>query len=185
MPHKNKTKRILFALIQPSIAMILAFTVVNIISMQMTATVESIQEKRTAYAILERRAETIEAIKDDFATISPNAIAEMESVFPPTDNIIGFIVWVEGLAPENNKPTLNFGSPRPFISSEALDVSAINYNMSFSGNASTLLGYIETFETAPYLTATRSVTINASGANGWETNATMNIQGDFYAKTIE
>src|SRR3989344_771262 len=181
---------ILLQLIRPALAVTLALIAVNFISGQMVITSKLIQEKRTAYATLERRIEAVEIIKKEFARVPQNTLERMQAVFPPSDNIIGFIVAIESLASRSfvgQNPS--FGTPTQFAKkgegTSAADISSIAFNLSLTGNAANIVKYLAGLEKMPFLTSISDIQITSGGVNGWESSASEIGRGMFYAKTIK
>lgn len=186
---KERYKLILIASIRPALIVIIAIAVVAFISGRIVAITDMMIERRTAYAVLERRAETINKIREDFDSVGLDAIDKMEATFPPSDNIIEFILAMEALAESAGvQQTLTFATPTPFMvkgeGENAADISSINFSASLNGGADTLLEYLEGIENFPYLTRVLELQITSAGGD-WESGASVSVRGVFYTKTIE
>src|SRR5690349_18709550 len=115
MKIDRQIRSILIELIRPTIAVIFAVFAVALTSSGINSTVQDIKQKRTIYATLERRVETVGQLQKDLDSVgATDAISKMQDAFPPSDNIIGFVTATESLASKTSvNQTLNFGTPAP------------------------------------------------------------------------
>ncbi len=190
MKIDRQTKLILLQLIRPVIAVVLAAIAVHFISAQIVATSKQINEKRTLYATLERRTETVGSIEKDFELVGENAIEIMEHAFPPSNNILEFIVATEVLASKSLVAQLmTFGTPVQFIKNgvetSAVSVSSIDIGININGNASNVIKYFTGLEKLQYLTSVTNLQITSGAPAGWESAGNVVAKGKLYAKSAE
>lgn len=190
MKINEQLRSILFQLIRPAIAVALAAVAINFISAQIVATSKQINEKRTLYATLDKRAETVAKIEKDFESVGENAIETMDRTFLPADNILEFIEAMEGLASRNSvSQSLIFGTPTQFTKkgegTSAASISTIDLNLNLGGNASNMVKYFTDLEKLPYLTSMTNLQITSNAAAGWESAGNIVAKGNFYTKSPE
>src|SRR3989344_740787 len=144
MLNRKQTIQILVLLARPAAAITVAVIAILFISQQINGITESAKERRTLYAILQRRTETVDKIKADINLAGDTNIKKLEDAFPLSDNIIDFIVSLDNIAAKNTvKQTMNFGTPTPFFKkgdgATAISIASITYGTNVTSGISALI----------------------------------------------
>lgn len=181
--RRQLTLKIFKNLLRAGIAVAIAAIIVFIASQQISKISNSIQQKKTLSYILEKRTETISALKNDFEAVG-EADKRIETALPATDNILDFVATLESLAAETSvQQSLKFGNPVPAgLGSGNLNISTIDYNLTLTGNVLILINYLKKFETLPYFSGISSISIASRTDKGWEGDSTIGITAKLYTK---
>lgn len=187
--NTNQLRNILFELIRPAVFIVLTIVAISFIAGRINRISEMVKERRTLYAVLQQRTETVDKIRADFANISNASISRMENAFPAADNINDFIVAMESLATASGvKQILNVGTPAAFKrygeGKNMLAVSSITFSATMTGTVSQLLRYFRDFEALPYLASISQLTVT-SPVSGWEGVNSVSVSGILYTKEIQ
>lgn len=181
--RKQFTYTIIRNVLQIIITVGVAMFIVVFCSGKITAIEKSIQEKRQASLLLERRAEHLELLRDDIALVGGTEKI-LRGLFPTFETISDYTGALESVAKQTSINTVfTFGSPVAYPQSVPPDaVSQLPYTSTLNGSVSTITNYLRRIESLPYLTSVSSVSLQATGNAGWEGDTTALLQLKAYVK---
>lgn len=162
----------------------IAIVIVWFASRQITVIAKSLQEKRLTEAVFEKKSETVIKLQNDFESIGDRD-KKVEEALLSSNNILEFVGILESLATRYAlQQTIKFGVPVPVDGTpEGVNLSRIDYNITLTGNISTLAKYLSDFEALPYYTHASSVNLSTQSPQGWEDVSTITIQAKIYVKS--
>lgn len=186
------TKKNLFILVgRHALIMFAAVGITIIVLLFFTKKIELITstviKNRNLVSMLEKRTELFSTLKRDTLLVGTND-KQIESAFPPADNILEFISVLDSLALKNGvTQSFHFDNPTPASDITApFPLSIIGYSNSISGgNVSFLSNYLKGFEGLPYFTKINSLNITSSDETGWHGASTASFRAVLYTKAIQ
>lgn len=163
----------------------ITFIVIVFLSNEIEHISDSVALNHRLKASLEQRIELFEILKHDRDIIGTNDV-QIENAFAPSNNILGFINTLDGLATQNALTQVyRFETPTPSDLSAPFPISTISYSNSFEANISTFSTYLKEFEKLPYFTQIEGFSIASQGNLGWLGTSTISFRATLHTKTIQ
>ena len=163
---------ILKNLARAGVVIFVAVLVIIFFSKQISKISHSIAEQRALSFVLEKRNETLEALRKDFEIID-GADDQIQGALPPADNILDFVSDLEDLGDTSSlNQTFAFESPNN---------SVINYSISISADIFSFIKYLKDFEKLPYFTSITGMNLSAPHGD-WNGNSVISLRSKVYIK---
>jgi Tfp pilus assembly protein PilO len=179
---KTSTRAIIKNLLRAIASVCVASFIVYITSAQITATTNSIAEKKTASLFLQKRSQALADLRLELTEVGAND-AKLARALPPDDNISEFLSTLKGLADKNSlQSSVQVSPPTSLFQKGAVAVSGISYTVTLNGTVVTLERYLEGFEALPYFSGISS--INITSPSGWEGNSSVSLGATLYARQV-
>ena len=159
-------------------------TAIYFLSKQIAQKNLSMREKKDLDYLIRNQEELNQKIQNDFVEVDPAYREKITSSLPSVYNILSFVDAMESLSKKYSlQETLNFNQPEPAGIPGQLSLARINFNLSLSGaNVDTFTNYLKDFESLPYFTSIKTISLVAAGKQGWSDTSVINISGSFYAQ---
>ncbi len=183
---KQATLKIAKDALKAGIAIGIALIAVWLLGGEIKKISRAVTEKMVFASLAERRNNDMLQLKNDFMYIAGRD-KKISAALLPADNILEFVDALEKLAQKKSiTQSIKFSSPVPFVAASGsvggLPLLSVDYNVTLTGNITTLMEYLKDFEKLPYFSSISSIQINAVPGGTWNDNSTISIQAKLYVK---
>lgn len=181
------TKKQLILVILKNLAIVVVAISISLVvaiyaSKQMAKISDSISEKKRVSFVLEKRSETYNNLKRDFAILD-GADKIIESALVPSDDISNFIGAIESLGVQSGVvQSYQFGIPGPSDIAGNMSIANIDYSLKVSTNIYGLIAYLKNFENMPYFSGILNINIAASTPRGLDNVSNVSMNARLYAR---
>jgi len=160
--------------ITPAIIVIsVAFLAINYFKSATNQILIDIEQQQNLAFVLANRSQTAIRLKEDFAKIG-NPEEKIINARLPVDNILEFSSSLDSLG-------IRYSLPQMVSFSPPVDEFQVDFGINLTANAFSLINYLQSFETLPYLAKINTVSLSTTGRN-WDEVSNITIGGKLFTR---